>query len=223
MYLIFPENLPESVLFAEFVFASETAPFNLIVGPKTKIKDKGATIDVQEGITHIRAIEFHTFNDEFTYFYPGLGFRLEDGAELPAFVPPTAGSLYGNGIVLQTGTCRPDSETEEDILPYKGSAMALHERTVNYDEALSFCETLTKENGGNWQLPDILDLAFLYNNREKLNLGLLKQRGTLLQDEEFWCQDNSVADLGVVFDMGNGNPLITQKNEKRQIRPVLHF
>lgn len=223
MYFTFPENLPESVLSAHFIFISEAAPQNHLFSQKVKINNKNAVVSIPEEVTHLLAIQFHSFNDGFTYYYPGKGYKLEDGPDLPPLMPPSTGSFYANGIVLQAGVGQPCCEIEEDILPYKGTVIALHEQTKSYHETLQFCKSLPEDGIDTWQLPGILELAMLHNKQEQLNFCLLKQHGSLLQGEEYWCQDNSVADLGIAFDLSLGIPVITDKNEQRQVRLILHF
>lgn len=223
MYFIFPENLPESVLSVHFEFTSEVNPFFFHLSEKIKIKDNSTSVATPKEATHIHALSFITLNDQFTYFYPQKGYKLSEGHQLPSLQMPKIGDSYANGIVMQTGISRSDKDTETDILPFKGSAMALHEKTMYYNEGLLFCDSLSPSGMECWQLPNMLELALLFNEQDKFNIQLIKQQGTLLQDEEYWCLDDSVADLGVTFNMRTGSPAILSKNEKRQIRPVLHF
>lgn len=223
MYIIFPDNLPESVLSVCFEFTSEANPLFYHVSEKAAIKKNCTSVGIPEEATHIHTLFFNTANDRFAYYYPDNGYKLSEGYQLPPLLTPKSGDYYANGIVLHTGTNRSGHETETDILPFKGSVMALHEKTMSYNEGLLFCSSISSSALESWQLPDILELALIYNNQDEFNRQLMKRQGTLLQDEEYWCLDDSVADLGVSFHMRVGTPAILVKNEKRQIRPVLHF
>ncbi len=72
-------------------------------------------------------------------------------------------------------------------------------------------------------MPDMLSLVLLHTKQREFNMILAKQRGTLLYDEEYWCKDNSVIDLGVTFNMANSNLDICPKKEKRQVRAILDY
>ncbi len=64
----------------------------------------------------------------------------------------------------------------------------------------------------------------LLNTRQpNCNLCLAKYKGTFLYDEEYWCKDNSVIDLGVAFNMANSRLAICPKKEKRQVRAILDY
>lgn len=223
MYIVFPDNLPGSVISVCFEFTSEANLLFYHLSEKSAIKKNCTSVAIPEEATHIQTLFFNTVNDRFAYYYPGRGYKLTEGSQLPPLVTPKSGDCYADGIVLHTGTNRSGNETETDILPFKGSVMSLHEKTRSYNEGLLFCSSISSSAMESWQLPDILELALLYNKQDELNRQLMKQQGTLLQDEEYWCLDNSVADLGVSFNMRVGTPAILSKNEKRQIRAILHF
>ena len=75
----------------------------------------------------------------------------------------------------------------------------------------------------NWHLPDMLNLVLLHTRQREFNMFLAKYQGTFLYDEEYWCKDNSVIDLGVAFNMANSRLDICPKKEKRQVRAILDY
>ena len=74
---------------------------------------------------------------------------------------------------------------------------------------------------------EIVDIAGLVKGASKGeglgNKFLAKYQGTFLYDEEYWCKDNSVIDLGVAFNMANSRLAICPKKEKRQVRAILDY
>lgn len=224
MYFILPENLPESVIRASFDFRSDENPSFHFVSPDLIPYDNGIAVEIPDEATHIRSVRFLTNQDSFIYYFPEQGYRIADGIHLPPLIPPVTGDLYAGGLVIQTGAEQPYPKAETDILPYKGTVMALHEQTYTYYEAILYCEDLSENSFVTWRLPDMLELALFHNRQEELNLLLLKQQGSLLYDgDEYWCHDNSVTDLGVAFHMNTGVLKILSKKEKKQVRAVLVY
>lgn len=224
MYFILPENLPESVIRVSFDFRSDENPSFHFVSPDLTPSDNGITIAVPDEASHIRSLHFQTHTDRFLYYFPNQGYRIANGIHLPPLIPPAIGDLYAGGLVIQTGIGHPNPQVEADILPYKGTVMALHEQTCTYYEAILYCENLSEHAFATWRLPDMLELALFHNKQEELNLFLLKQNASLLYyGNEYWCHDNSVADLGVAFNMNTGVLEIFPKKAKKQVRAVRFY
>ena len=112
---------------------------------------------------------------------------------------------------------------EADIIPYKGSVMEIQEQALDYFDALIYCESISEGTLGNWHLPDMLNLVLLHTKQQEFNMHLAKRQGTLLYDEEYWCKDNSVIDLGITFNMANNSLEICLKKERRQVRAILDY
>lgn len=224
MYFILPENLPASVVRASFDFRSDENPSFHFVSPDLSPKENGIAVAIPDEATHIRSVRFLTNKNHFIYYFRDKGYRMADGIHLPPLVPPVAGELYAGGLVIRTGSEYPNPKAETDILPYKGTVMALHEQTFTYYEAIIHCEDLSQHAFAGWRLPDMLELAFFYNQQEELNLLLLKHQGSLFYDgDAYWCHDNSVTDLGVAFNMHTGALEILPKKTKKQVRAVLNY
>lgn len=223
MYFILPENLPTSVLKAAFEFISEDVPSLRITTSDIDLSNQGISIAIPDEISHVRSIRFTTSLNHFIYYYPGKGYEIAKGIHLPLLEIPAVGDYYAGGIVIQSGAECPNLKAEPDILIYKGSIMSLHEQTFNYYDSLIHCETISDDILGTWHLPDMLNLTTLYSKQQELNLCLAKQQGTMLYDEEYWCKDNAMIDLGVTFNMGTGTPDICPKKEKRQVRAILDY
>lgn len=223
MYFIFPENLPASVLKAAFEFISEDAPSLRITTPDIDLSDQGISISIPDEISHIRSIRFTTSLNHFIYYYPGKGYEITKGIHLPLLEAPSVGDIYAGGIVIQSGMESSNMNAEPDIIKYKGSVMSLHEQTFNYYDGLIHCETISDDILGVWHLPDMLNLTTLYNKHQDLNLCLAKQQGTMIYDEDYWCKDNAMIDLGVTFNMATGTQDICPKKEKRQVRAILDY
>lgn len=224
MYFILPENLPESVVWASFDFRSDENPSFHFVSPDLSPRENGIAVAIPDEATHIRSIRFQTPKDHFIYYFRDKGYRIAEGIHLPPLLSPAPGDAYAGGLVIQTAADYPNPKAEADILPYKGTVMALHEQTFTYYEALIHCEDLSQNSFATWRLPDMLELAFFHNKQEELNLFLLKQQGSLLYDgDEYWCHDNSVTDLGVAFHMNTGALEILPKRIKKQVRAVMNY
>ena len=92
--------------------------------------------------------------------------------------------------------------------------MEIREQTLDYFDALIYCESISEGTLDNWHLPDMLNLVLLHTRQREFNMFLAKYQGTFLYDEEYWCKDNSVIDLGVAFNMANSRLAIcTQKGK----------
>ena len=223
MYFIFPDNLPPSVQKAAFEFTSEEYPLYHYITPDIEILDQGISIAIPDEASHIRSIRFTTFLSHFTYYYAEKGYRIAQGLHLPLFRVPVIGDLYANGVVIQTGENTSGQLMEADIIPYKGSVMEIQEQALDYFDALIYCESISEGTLGNWHLPDMLNLVLLHTKQQEFNMHLAKRQGTLLYDEEYWCKDNSVIDLGITFNMANNSLEICLKKEKRQVRAILDY
>lgn len=178
---------------------------------------------IPDEATHIRSAQFMSEKESFVYYFPDKGYRIADGIHLPPLLPPSVGDRYAGGIVIQTGFDRKSPRIDTEISSYKGSVIALHEQTLTYFNGMIYCETISEKSLASWRLPDILDLALLYNRQQELNCLLIQHQATLLQDQTYWCHDNSVIDLGVAFSMATGSPEILSKKEKKQIRAILNY
>lgn len=121
---------------------------------------------------------------------------------------------------MQTGVDRQENAVEEDILPYKGKILALEEQTACYQEEKEGKSATAEEDFASWHLPDILELASIYHHQDELNGLLGKLGGMPLREGNYWCRDNSVIELGVVFHMATGQPSIVPKDQLHQIRLV---
>ena len=173
--------------------------------------------------SHIRSIRLTTSLSHFTYYYPEKGYKIAQGIHLPPFRVPAVGDLYANGVIIQAGADSPGQHIEPDIAPYKGSVMEIREQTLDYFDALIYCESISEGTLDNWHLPDMLNLVLLHTRQREFNMFLAKYQGTFLYDEEYWCKDNSVIDLGVAFNMANSRLDICPKKEKRQVRAILDY
>lgn len=228
MYFKFPENLPASVTRAVFDLYRINDPDSNSYYVSAQIHEKSALIHVPEQTTHLRSICFFTLTQAFIYHYPSKGYALVDGGHLPPLKTYAVGDLYAGGLVIQTGIDRPDLEIDADILPYKGKIIALEEQTGGYREEKNGGHLFLSEFGAppaidscaSWHLPDILELALLYRHQSSLNELLLRNGGMPLCQENYWCRDNSVIELGVAFHMATGRPSIVSKEERHQIRLV---
>lgn len=223
MYLVFPENLPASIKKATFELISDEEPSYCFVTPDTEISNRSISIAIPDQASHIRCIRFRTARHRFYYYYPEGGYALSKGIHLPDLIAPQIGDFYAGGIVIQTATDQTTLDAELDILPYKGTVIAIHEKSLSYQDALIFCELISDMSFNEWRLPDAVSLTQMYNNQQKINTLLLQHRGTMLCDEEYWCRDNSVVDLGVAFSMATGMLHILSKKEKRQVRPICNY
>ena len=223
MYFIFPDNLPVSVLKAAFEFTSGQFPLYRYITPDTEILNRGISIAIPDEASHIRSIRLTTSLSHFTYYYPEKGYKIAQGIHLPPFRVPAVGDLYANGVIIQAGADSPGQHIEPDIAPYKGSVMEIREQTLDYFDALIYCESISEGTLDNWHLPDMLNLVLLHTRQREFNMFLAKYQGTFLYDEEYWCKDNSVIDLGVAFNMANSRLAICPKKEKRQVRAILDY
>ena len=134
--------------------------------------------------------------------------------------PDTEIMNRGNSIAIPEEASQ---HIEPDIAPYKGSVMEIREQTLDYFDALIYCESISEGTLDNWHLPDMLNLVLLHTRQREFNMFLAKYQGTFLYDEEYWCKDNSVIDLGVAFNMANSRLAICPKKEKRQVRAILDY
>ena len=200
MYFIFPDNLPASVQKAAFEFTSGQFPLYRYITPDTEILNRGISIAIPDEASHIRSIRLTTSLSHFTYYYPEKGYKI-----------------------IQAGADSPGQHIEPDIAPYKGSVMEIREQTLDYFDALIYCESISEGTLDNWHLPDMLNLVLLHTRQREFNMFLAKYQGTFLYDEEYWCKDNSVIDLGVAFNMANSRLAICPKKEKRQVRAILDY
>ncbi|RHJ76998.1 hypothetical protein [Parabacteroides sp. AM08-6] len=223
MYFIFPENLPEPVIKAALELTSETSSLYHFITPDTEISNRAISIAIPDEATHIRSIRFTTPLSSFLYYFPDKGYKIALGIHLPELITPVAGSYYAGGIIIRTGKEGCEIMAEPEITMYKGTVLAIHEQSLNYYDALIYCETISENSSGNWHLPDTLDLTSIYNKKQTINSSLLKLQGSLLNDEKYWCRDNSVIDLGVAFDMETSSLDILSKRSRQQVRPVLNF
>lgn len=223
MYLVFPENLPASIKKATFELISDEEPSYCFVTPDTEISNRSISIAIPDQASHIRCIRFRTARHRFYYYYPEGGYAISKGFHLPDLIAPQMGDHYAGGVVIQLGTEQSVSEAEPDILPYKGTVIAIHEKNLSYQDALIYCESISDTSFNEWRLPDAVSLTQMYNKQQKISTLLLQQQGTMLCDEEYWCRDNSVTDLGVAFSMATGMLYILSKKEKRQVRPICNY
>lgn len=97
--------------------------------------------------------------------------------------------------------------------------MEIREQTLDYFDALIYCESISEGTLDNWHLPDMLNLVLLHTRQREFNLLLAKRQGTLLYDEEYWCKDNSVIDLGIAFNMANSSLDICPKRKSGRFGP----
>ena len=208
MYFIFPDNLPASVQKAAFEFTSGQFPLYRYITPDTEILNRGISIAIPDEASHIRSIRLTTSRSHFTYYYPEKGYKIAQGIHLPPFRVPAVGDLYANGVIIQAGADSPGQHIEQ---------------TLDYFDALIYCESISEGTLDNWHLPDMLNLVLLHTRQREFNMFLAKYQGTFLYDEEYWCKDNSVIDLGVAFNMANSRLAICPKKEKRQVRAILDY
>lgn len=220
MYFKFQENLPTSVLRAVFDFYKENDPAHSFPSLTAAIQHKSTLLEVPEQATHLRAIRFLTAHSSFLYYFPDEGYPLEKGSFLPPLRSYAVGDCYAGGMVMQTGVDRQENAVEEDILPYKGKILALEEQTACYQEEKEERNATKEEDFVSWHLPDILELAAIYHHQDELNGLLGKLGGMPLREGNYWCRDNSVIELGVVFHMATGQPSIVPKDQLHQIRLV---
>ena len=142
MYFIFPDNLPVSVQKAAFEFTSGQFPLYRYITPDTEILNRGISIAIPDEASHIRSIRLTTSLSHFTYYYPEKGYKIAQGIHLPPFRVPAVGHLYANGVIIQAGADSPGQHIEPDIAPYKGSVMEIREQTLDYFDALIYCESI---------------------------------------------------------------------------------
>ena len=142
MYFIFPDNLPVSVQKAAFEFTSGQFPLYRYITPDTEILNRGISIAIPDEASHIRSIRLTTSLSHFTYYYPEKGYKIAQGIHLPPFRVPAVGDLYANGVIIQAGADSPGQHIEPDIAPYKGSVMEIREQTLDYFDALIYCESI---------------------------------------------------------------------------------
>ncbi|MCS2918729.1 hypothetical protein NXW71_12275 [Parabacteroides merdae] len=157
MYFIFPDNLPVSVQKAAFEFTSGQFPLYRYITPDTEILNRGISIAIPDEASHIRSIRLTTSLSHFTYYYPEKGYKIAQGIHLPPFRVPAVGDLYANGVIIQAGADSPGQHIEPDIAPYKGSVMEIREQTLDYFDALIYCESISEGTLDNWHLPDMLN------------------------------------------------------------------
>ena len=153
MYFIFPDNLPVSVQKAAFEFTSGQFPLYRYITPDTEILNRGISIAIPDEASHIRSIRLTTSLSHFTYYYPEKGYKIAQGIHLPPFRVPAVGDLYANGVIIQAGADSPGQHIEPDIAPYKGSVMEIREQTLDYFDALIYCESISEGTLDNWHLP----------------------------------------------------------------------
>ena len=144
MYFIFPDNLPVSVQKAAFEFTSGQFPLYRYITPDTEILNRGISIAIPDEASHIRSIRLTTSLSHFTYYYPEKGYKIAQGIHLPPFRVPAVGDLYANGVIIQAGADSPGQHIEPDIAPYKGSVMEIREQTLDYFDALIYCESISE-------------------------------------------------------------------------------
>ena len=183
MYFIFPDNLPVSVQKAAFEFTSGQFPLYRYITPDTEILNRGISIAIPDEASHIRSIRLTTSLSHFTYYYPEKGYKIAQGIHLPPFRVPAVGDLYANGVIIQAGADSPGQHIEPDIAPYKGSVMEIREQTLDYFDALIYCESISEGTLDNWHLPDMLNLVLLHTRQREFNMFLAKYQGTFLYDE----------------------------------------
>lgn len=223
MHFKFHENLPSSVLRAVFDFYRENDPARSFPSLTAAIQHKSTLLDVPDQATHLRAIRFLTAHSSFLYYFPDEGYALKKGSHLPPLRSYSIGDRYAGGMVMQTGVGRQEIAVEEEILPYKGKILALDEQTACYQEQKPEESATAEEDTTSWRLPDILELAALYHHQDELNGFLRKLGGMPLCDGNYWCRDNSVIELGVVFHIATGRPSIVPKDQQHQVRLVRSY
>ena len=176
MYFIFPDNLPVSVQKAAFEFTSGQFPLYRYITPDTEILNRGISIAIPDEASHIRSIRLTTSLSHFTYYYPEKGYKIAQGIHLPPFRVPAVGDLYANGVIIQAGADSPGQHIEPDIAPYKGSVMEIREQTLDYFDALIYCESISEGTLDNWHLPDTGEPDIeniVWANKRERNLSLL--------------------------------------------------
>lgn len=223
MYFKLPVNLPVSVIRATFDFYATAASggrHHLLSAPVT---DKSCLIDVPREATHLHAIRFHTLSDRFTYYYPEGGYPLHAGGFLPPLIRHAVGEPYAGGLVLQTGSACPGAPSEADLLPYKGTLIALDEQTATYPEGETHSHTLTLQTGIDWELPGLYELIHFHEHQAAINRMLLENGGKPLSAAPYWCHDNSVVELGISFHLGTAHCSIEKKTAPKQIRFIAHY
>lgn len=223
MYFKLPANLPPSVIRATFDFYATAASggrHHLLPAPVT---DKSSLIDVPHEATHLHAIRFHTLSDHFTYYYPEGGYPLSAGGFLPPLISYAVGEPYAGGIVIQTGSTYASAPSEANLLPYKGTLIALDEQTATYPEGETHSHTLALQTGTGWELPGLSDLIHFHEHQAIINRFLLENGGKPLSATDYWCHDNSVVELGISFHMGTTHCSIEKKTTPKQIRLIVHY
>lgn len=148
------------------------------ITPDTEILNRGISIAIPDEASHIRSIRLTTSLSHFTYYYPEKGYKIAQGIHLPPFRVPAVGDLYANGVIIQAGADSPGQHIEPDIAPYKGSVMEIREQTLDYFDALIYCESISEGTLDNWHLPDMLNLVLLHTRQREFNMFLAKYQGT---------------------------------------------
>lgn len=223
MYFKFPDNLPASVVRVTFDFHATGEPGGTHHFLPAPIADKSTFVDVPRHVTHLHAIQFHTVADAFTYYYPAQGYPLSEGGFLPPLLPPTLGEPYAGGIVIQTGRNYPNRQADPEIQLFQGTLIALQEETNSYPQGESYCRQLTRQTGIPWELPDLHTLIDFHERQATIDRLLLRHGGVPLTPAAYWCQDNSVVELGISFHLLNARYAIEKKTEQKQIRPIARY
>lgn len=223
MYFKFPDNLPASVVRATFDFYAAGEPGGTHLLLPASVADQSTFVDVPREVTHLHAIRFQTPGDAFTYYYPAKGYPLAEGGFLPTLIPPTPGEPYAGGIVIQTGRSYPHRQANPEIQPFQGILIALAEQTNSYPEGESYCRQLTLQTGTPWELPDLHTLMDFHDRQATIDRFLLRHGGIPLAPADYWCQDNSVVELGISFHLLSARYAIDKKTEQKQIRPIARY
>ncbi len=66
--------------------------------------------------------------------------------------------------------------------------MEIREQTLDYFDALIYCESISEGTLDNWHLPDMLNPGITAHQATEFNMFLAKYQGTFLYDEEYWCK-----------------------------------
>ena len=56
--------------------------------------------------------------------------------------------------------------------------MEIREQTLDYFDALIYCESISEGTLDNWHLPDMLNLVLLHTRQREFNMFLAKYQGT---------------------------------------------
>jgi len=186
MYFIFPDNLPVSVQKAAFEFTSGQFPLYRYITPDTEILNRGISIAIPDEASHIRSIRLTTSLSHFTYYYPEKGYKIAQGIHLPPFRVPAVGDLYANGVIIQAGADSPGQHIEPDIAPYKGSVMEIREQTLDYFDALIYCESISEGTLDNWHLPGITahQATGIQHVPRQVSRNFFIRRGILVQRQQ---------------------------------------